>query len=135
MYRIKAENFLLEFSLTVYEDDFSYPVNTTLSVEVSSFGFAANSFMDIGIQGLSAFAIQLNEMYDTLTGSAELYEPYGISFIKLSASRTGHIKIWGRINNKSAYGFEQELTFENEIDQTYLRDFAKALFNDYGKTC
>lgn len=30
-------------------------------------------------------------------------------------------------------GYGHELTFENEVDQTYLRGFAKTLFADYGK--
>jgi len=49
------------------------------------------------------------------------------------ATRGGHIKIKGNIYNGKAYGYEQELTFENEIDQTYLKGFAKALFADHAK--
>ena len=30
-------------------------------------------------------------------------------------------------------GYGHELIFENEVDQTYLRGFAKALFADFGK--
>ena len=30
-------------------------------------------------------------------------------------------------------GYGHELTFENKVDQTYLRGFAKTLFADYGK--
>ena len=39
----------------------------------------------------------------------------------------------GRLNNKSAFGYTQEITFENEIDQTYLREFVNQLFADFGK--
>ena len=37
------------------------------------------------------------------------------------------------IHNKMDVGYGHELTFENEVDQTYLRGFAKTLFADYGK--
>jgi hypothetical protein len=45
----------------------------------------------------------------------------------------GHIRIKGYIHNKMGIGYGHELTFENEVDQTYLRGFAKVLFADYGK--
>lgn len=37
----------------------------------------------------------------------------------------GHIRIKGYIHNKMGVGYGHELTFENEVDQTYLGCFAK----------
>ena len=54
-------------------------------------------------------------------------------FIELTAGAGGHIRIKGRIHNKKGIGYGHELIFENEVDQTYLRGFAKALFADFGK--
>lgn len=31
---------------------------------------------------------------------------------------------WGIVDNKASYGYTQSLSFENEIDQTYLKDFS-----------
>ena len=39
----------------------------------------------------------------------------------------------GQLNNKSAFGYTQEINFENEIDQTYLRDFINRLLADFGR--
>ena len=49
------------------------------------------------------------------------------------AETGGHIRVMGRLNNKSAFGYTQEINFENEIDQTYLRDFVNRLLADFGR--
>ena len=90
--------------------------------------------MDIDDIALSDFAVNLNKLYETLSGSARLEEPYGMyCFLEFAAVTGGHIRIKGRIHNKKGIGYGHELTFENEVDQTYLRGFAKILFVDYGK--
>ena len=132
---IESENFLLELSPSVYEEDFSSPVNIRLGIKVSSYGFSADSVMDTGIREMTDFVMQLKEMYEKLNGSAELSEPYGISYVKFLAKAGGHISVWGRISNKSSFGFEQELTFDNEIDQTYIKDFVYGLCSDFEKYC
>ena len=76
----------------------------------------------------------LNELYETLSGSVRLEEPYSMHcFLEFTAVTDGHIRIKGRIHNKKGIGYGHELIFENEVDQTYLRGFAKTLFADYGK--
>ena len=122
MYKLETENFSLELLPGICQDNFLYPKANRLQVKVSSLGFSADSIMDIDDIALSDFAVNLNELYETLSGSARLEEPYG-----------GHIRIKGRIHNKKGIGYGHELTFENEVDQTYLRGFAKTLFADYGK--
>ena len=78
--------------------------------------------------------MNLNELYETLSGLVRLEEPYGMHcFLEFTAVRSGHIRIKGRIHNKKGIGYGHELTFENEVDQTYLGGFAKTLFADFGK--
>ena len=61
-------------------------------------------------------------------------EPYNVhNYIEFIAETGGHIKVMGRLNNNSSYGYTQEINFENEIDQTYLIDFVDRLLADFGK--
>ena len=134
MYRLESDHFALELAPWTYQEDFPYPLNNSLRVKVSSYGFSADSFIDADELHLTQFAVELHRLYETLQGSARLEDLYGArSFVEIIARSRGHIRITGRINNHEAHGFEQELTFDNEIDQSYLRDFAEALFADYGK--
>ena len=133
MYRIKTDCFLLEFTPVVHENDLSEPVNTSLMVKVFSFDYSANSLMDIDVRDLGKFAVDLNDLYENLKGTAKLNEPYGKSQVIFTAVTYGHIRISGCIDNGNAHGFTQKLYFENEIDQTYLKEFSKKLFADYSK--
>lgn len=134
MYRLETENFLLEIGTKVYEDDLPFRVNSTLSVKVVSYGFSAGSVMDIDVRELVEFVLRLNELYETLEGSARLEEPYETRcYIEFIACGRGHIKVKGEVHNGMEHGHEQKLMFENEIDQTDLKDFAKALLADCTK--
>jgi len=134
MYRIEADRFTLEFFPEIHEQDIAYPVNIYLGVKVSSYGYSADTFMDVGVQGIAEFALQLKDLYETLSGKARLEEPYSVhNYLEFVAKTGGHIRVIGRLNNKSAYGYTQEINFENEIDQTYLRDFVSRLAADFGK--
>ena len=127
MYKLETENFSLELLPGIHQDNFPYPKANSLQVKVSSLGFSA----DIA---LSDFAVNLNELYETLSGSVRLEEPYGMHcFLEFTAVTGGHIRIKDYIHNKMGVGYGHELTFENKVDQTYLRGFAKTLFADYGK--
>ena len=134
MYRIEADTFILEFVPEIHEQDFAYPVNVYLGVKVSSYGYSADTFMDVGVQGIAEFALHLKDLYETLSGEARLEEPYSVhNYIEFIAETGGHIRIMGRLNNKSAFGYTQEIVFENEIDQTYLRDFVNRLLAYFGR--
>ena len=134
MYRIEADRFILEFFPEIHEQDFAYPVNVYLGVKVSSYGYSADTFMDVGVQGIAGFATQLKNLYESLSGKAELEEPYSAhNYIEFSTKTGGHIRVTGRLNNKDAFGYTQEIYFENEIDQTYLREFVNRLFADFSK--
>ena len=134
MYRIETDTFKLEFFPEIHEQDFAYPVNVTLGVKVSSYGYSADTFMDVGVQRIAAFAAQLKNLYESLKGKAILEEPYSDhNYIEFIAEATGHIRVVGRLNNKNAFGYTQEILFENEIDQTYLSRFVKGLHADFTK--
>jgi hypothetical protein len=134
MYRIESDKFQLEFLPEIHEQDFAYPVNVYLGVKVSSYGYSVDSFMDVGVQGIADFAAQLKNLYESLSGKAGLEEPYSVhNYIEFSAKTGGHIRVTGRLNNKNAFGYTQEIYFENEIDQTYLREFVNRLFADFSK--
>ncbi len=134
MYKLETENFFLELDPEVHQKDVPYPVNTSLPIKVISNGFSAESIMDVDVRGLARFAVYLDELYETLEGSARLEEPYGLhSYIEFTACGRGHIKVKGNIHNSIAYEYEQELRFENEIDQTHLKRFVKALLADHKK--
>ena len=93
-----------------------------------------STFIDVGVQGIADFALQLKNLYETLTGEARLEEPYSVhNYIEFIARTGGRIRVMGRLNNKSAFGYTQEINFENEIDQTYLREFVNQLLADFGK--
>ena len=134
MYRIETDTFILELIPEIYLQDFAYPVNVTVGVKVSSYGYSADTFMDVGVQGIVKFAVQLKNLYETLEGEAKLEEPYSVhNYIEFIAEPNGHIKVTGRLNNKNAFGHTQEINFENEIDQTFLRSFIDQLFTDFRK--
>ena len=134
MYKLETENFSLELLPGIHQDNFPYPKANSLQVKVSSLGFSAHSIMDIDDIALSDFAVNLNELYETLSGSVRLEEPYSMHcFLEFTAVTDGHIRIKGRIHNKKGIGYGHELIFENEVDQTYLGGFAKTLFADFGK--
>ena len=132
MHKLDTDQFQLEFQTKLFESDMAYPVNTTLTVNVRSFDFSATTTMDMDIRKLADFAKSLLELYQTLSGRAQLEEPYGKhSYIEFSGKTDGHIKVKGKLYSDHPYGSSQELYFENEFDQTYLRDFANGLFRHY----
>lgn len=57
MYRIETDTFMLELLPEIHEEDFSYPINGYLGLKVSSYGYSADTFMDIGVQGIAEFAL------------------------------------------------------------------------------
>ena len=134
MYRIETDSFILGFFPEIHEQDFSYPVNVNLGVKVSSYGYSADTVMDVGVRGIAEFAAQLKRLYESLTGEARLEEPYSVhNYIEFIAETGGHIRVVGRLNNKNAFGYMHEINFENEIDQTYLSEFVIRLHDDFSK--
>lgn len=122
-YNLTAGSFSLELWLTAFEGDISIPENAVLNTKIDSDNFAAAATMDIDIKAFRVFAGDLLKVYDSLRGSAVLKESYGRNHIIFEALPNGHILVKGIINNYCKNGHEQELKFENEFDQSYLKDF------------
>lgn len=126
-YNLTAGSFSLELWLTAFEGDISIPENAVLNTKIDSDNFAAAATMDIDIKAFRVFAGDLLKVYDSLRGSAVLKESYGRNHIIFEALPNGHILVKGIINNYCKNGHEQELKFENEFDQSYLKDFVREI--------
>lgn len=133
-HRLSTEDFTVEIEIDINEEEFDYPINSTLDIYVESDKFGARTTMDIDIKEFAIFVCNLKHLYDFLQGSARIEQPYSIyNYIEFSAKRDGHILVKGCLNNHYRNGFEQELSFENEFDQTYLKRFANELYQIYKK--
>jgi len=105
---------------------------TNVRVKVFSDGFYGKGDMKVLVKEIAKFAVDLKNLYETLKGSARLEEPYfPNNFIEFVVKKTGRVVVSGRIHD--CYPRPRTLTFEDEIDQTYLRTFANELFADFGK--
>ena len=130
---LDAEDFRLVLEPEIFEEDIQCPSNTILHVRVESGGFSACADMDVDVKELARFALDLRGLYETLSGTARIEEPYGMRmYIALTGIGLGHIAVKGFVRNWAQTGCN-ELTFENEFDQTFLKDFARELLEAYGK--
>ena len=133
-YKIETDVFMLKLEPVVHERDLREAVNTSLMIHVSSYDFSAKTMLDIDVRGLAGFAAGLLALYEELSGSVRLRVPYADEcYVEFSADRLGHIRISGVLDNGNRFGFTQKLQFQNEIDQTSLREFAKGLYAGFGK--
>ncbi|MBR6922499.1 MAG: hypothetical protein IKH51_09915 [Clostridia bacterium] len=128
---LNTENFRLLISLKIFEDDINSSSNTIMTVSVTSDGFFAKADMDIDIKEFAAFANKLSAVYESLIGTATIKEPYGHQkFITFSADKTGYITVKGFLCDNLK---NNELRFENNFDQTYLKPFSQQLCSAYSK--
>ena len=128
---LNTENFRLLISLKIFEDDINSSSNTIMTVSVTSDGFFAKADMDIDIKEFAAFANKLSAVYESLSGTATIKEPYGHQkFITFSADKTGCITVKGFLCDDLK---NNELRFENNFDQTYLKPFSQQLCSAYSK--
>ena len=133
MYKIEADEFMLRLTPIVHKEDLREIVNTSLMIDVSSYDFSAKTMLDIDVRDLAEFAAGLHALYEKLHGSVRLTVPYvDECYIEFSADKLGHIRVSGFIDNGNRFGFTQKLQFQNEIDQTRLKEFAKRLCADFG---
>lgn len=133
-HKLSTEDFTIEIEIDIFEEEFDYPVNSTLDIYINSDKFGARTTMDIHINDFVIFVRDLKKLYDNLEGFAKLEEVYSTySYIEFEGKRNGHILVKGCLNNHCRNGFKQELSFENEFDQTYLKIFAKELYGNYNK--
>lgn len=133
-YELKTEDFEIDCEIKFNKEDASYPVNSILHIAVTSGRFCGESTMDMDIHDFTVFVSDLKNLYESLKGTARIEEPYGVhQFIEFGCDNKGHIKVKGYLNSDGADGFNQKLQFENELDQTCLKNFAYKLYNDNKK--
>ena len=119
-YILKAGDFVLEMELAVFEEDMDVPINSMLHIKIHSDHFSAATTMDMDIRTFRVFAEALSNVYTSLEG-------YGNSFMIFKAMANGHIHVNGVVYSHCISGHEQELRFENEFDQSYLREFVREI--------
>lgn len=126
-YKLESNTFSLVLNPNIYYSDIQIPANTSLKITLKSSGFCAQTSMDIDIKEFKVFISEIEKLYNTLKGNAEMTEPYGKQHIKFSADRTGHIYVTGMLSSNGSDGYFQSLEFENSFDQTYLKSFVYSL--------
>lgn len=132
-HKLVTENFTFEYKLEVFKEDISLPTNSILHIKVNSDNFSASTTMDIDVKMFKTFAENVLNIYNSLNGTAVLEEAYGGNNIEFRAKKNGHISVKGVLNNLCRNGFEQELMFSNEFDQTYLKAFAYEIYAEAEK--
>lgn len=90
--------------------------NAYASVEVRSGSFSASWGDDFSYWDLQAFETSLANLYDGLTGPAELSSDGGWITLNLSGDGKGHIKVRGELSDH----IDHQLTFAFMVDQSYL---------------
>ena len=126
MYGIDTGDFSLRFEPYIDHGAFGDKNDERLRVTVASYGFSADTTMNVDKKWLADFAKHLNVVYEKLDGRVELEEYRGHSRLLFSFLTGGHVLVMGTLYDSH----EQELNFSNSIDQTELRDFAKSLYRD-----
>ena len=131
---IETENFFVCIEPEIFEADINLSTNTILKIDVKSNGFTASTTMDIDIKDLAKLGKDLCQIYETLQGNARLEEPYGQHmYMSFVGNNRGHIAIKGYLHKGNRTGSEQVLEFQNDVDQTCLRQFYLELLSNYEK--
>lgn len=105
------------------------PYNTVIFINVYSHDFSGKSEWAISFKEFQRFAYELNKLYTNLKGKLQLADNEYGSQLNIKCDNTGKFNFTGKLVN---YAF-QKLEFNFTIDQTFLKDFIRRIFNDYGK--
>lgn len=131
---LETETFRLLMEAEIFEEELDLPNNAILRVRVESDGFQGESSLDVDAKALARFALDMRALYDTLSGSARVEEPYGMhQHLAFSCDSLGHIAVRGFLHGGNRAGRFHELRFENEFDQTYLYGFIRELVDAYAR--
>lgn len=122
-FEIVTPDFKLELCPKVYEGP--SPYNIILNAKVVSKSFSVTTEIDTGTLQFGEFTDQLIRMYNSLSGTAEL-KGNDHQNIVFEATRTGHIKIKGRLG-RFIQNEDYKLDFSVEVDQSDLRKSVKSL--------
>lgn len=126
-FTLTSDGFSLTLRTRFYYEDIAQPVNGTLRASVKSGDYSGKTELDIDYKRFKIFISELAAIYKTLGGEARIAEPYGKQFICFTGDGMGHIFVKGVLSDNVLH----ELSFENAIDQTELKDFAAALTTAY----
>lgn len=129
-YNLDAQVFKFGFTAEQCEKE-CYVADSLMNIYIECDGFSAAAVLEMNRQDIVRFSMELYHLYRTLNGTAVIRELYNHdNFIEFSADALGHILVKGNLCNYS-HCHKKELYFENEFDQTYLKDFAAKLYNEY----
>ena len=127
-----AEDFEMKLNLKIFRSALMYPCNTSMKVSVQSGDFCGSASMDIDIRKFAEFSENLCRLYENLSGSARIEEPYGVHmYLLFQGDGKGHIDVRGELYQTDSLGIEQELRFASRFDQTYLKCFCYDLKRSY----
>ena len=129
-YELKTEDFYLNIEADFSKNNCIEDDREDILLQVKSSAFSAYIYSFICKSDFISFVFNLNQLYESLEGSVKLEERYEGNFIEFTALATGYIKVRGELHTLD---FKHKLEFENQFDQTYLREFAKKLYQDYKK--
>lgn len=133
---LEANDFRLELNTEIFYDNLDCPVNAYLTVNVKNGDYSGSTLMDIDIDQLADFSVELKKVYDTLKGSAKIEEPYGhCGDITFTAEKNGYINISGHIRTETFNDVWKgnELNFRTTIDQTFFQPFVNGLICEFEK--
>lgn len=123
-HEIITEDF--RFSLEVERID----SGTELFLFVCSNDFGAKARYTIEISDVAWFANRMWDLYEKLEGNVSLEDCDGDDFcITFEVRKCGYIQISGYLVERT-YG--QELHFQNEIEQSYVKEFCYGLKKECG---
>lgn len=123
MYELRTENFVMRLDFDNMKNDaLSEYVKVLLYIKSDNFSAAANIEFEKYI--LVSFSDELCDLYEKLEGKALLDEEYGqASFVSFEGNGNGHFMVKGRLMETGKYGNRQYMEFENDIEQSYLKEF------------
>jgi hypothetical protein len=114
-----------------FENDYKMgnPYNTVIYISIAVYGFSGKSEWTIDFDEFQQFAFLFNKLYTNLKGELQLEDKEYGSILNVKCDNIGKFIFTGKLIGSTF----QKLDFNFTVDQTFLKDFAKKLFNDYGK--
>ncbi|MDR1698139.1 MAG: hypothetical protein LBR37_04480 [Erysipelotrichaceae bacterium] len=132
MYSFKTSDVKFELLFgQCFENDYKMgnQYNTVIYINIVSHGYSGKSEWTIDFYEFQQFAYQFNKLYADLKGELQLEDKEYGSRLNVKCDNTGKFLFTGKLISNTF----QKLEFNFSVDQTFLNDFIKKLFNDYGK--
>lgn len=128
--QLAEEGNIILSNIISYENDIvmGNKYNTTLTLEViSNNGYRGKSNFILDINQLENFIKQLFNIATNLIGYAKLIDNGYGSYLNISINKLGDILISGILFDEHR---EQELKFSFDVDQTFINNISKNLYQD-----